>query len=112
MVGDPDPLVRYQLAFSLGALPGRNRRVGARRAGGPRRGRSLDANGDSQLRVGLRRRGLHAAGRRCRLPLLAARPSLLTALAARPAQPNRPDDLTAVLSELDGPLAGDQATAR
>ncbi len=27
MAGDPDPLVRYQPAFSLGALPGRNRRT-------------------------------------------------------------------------------------
>ena len=49
MVGDTDPMVRYQLAFSLGVLPGRKRPPRSGRAGGPRRGRSLDADGDPQL---------------------------------------------------------------
>ena len=67
MVGDPDPLVRYQLAFSLGALAGDKTRPCARRSGDSRRGRSLDSHGHSQLRDGLRRRRLPAARRRCRL---------------------------------------------
>ena len=50
LTDDPDLRVRYQLAFSLGALPGRDAGRGAGRAGGPRRGRPLDPAGDPQLR--------------------------------------------------------------
>ena len=59
-----------------GRAAGRTGRGGAGRPGGPRRGRSLDAAGDPQLGDDLHRRGLHAAGRRRRLPGLGARPCL------------------------------------
>ena len=77
MVGDTDPLVRYQLAFSLGALPG-TKPAAALAALAVRDG------ADPWMRVAilssdgrLHRRGLSPAGRQRRIPLLAARPSIL-----------------------------------
>ena len=113
MVGDPDPLVRYQLAFSLGALPG-TKPAAALAALAIRDG------ADPWMRVailssviGLHRRGLprgwpddagFRASRHGR--------AFLTALAAQTGAADRPDDLAAVLKALDGPLAGDKALAR
>ena len=59
-----------------GRAAGHAGRPGTGRAGDPRRVRSLDADGDPELGDDLHRRGLHAAGRRRRLPDLGARACL------------------------------------
>ena len=105
---DPDPLVRYQLAFSLGALPG-TRPAAALAALAVRDG------ADPWMRMAILSsvsactgEVFHAAGRQRRIPLLDARPCVPDRRwRRRPAPPDRPDDLAAVLEALDGPLAGD-----
>ena len=104
----PTRLVRYQLAFSLGALPGRNRR------------RALAAlavrdGADPWMRVAILSSVTGCAGEVFRrlagdaaFRASAHGRAFLTALAAQTGASDRPDDLAAVLKALDGPLAGDR----
>jgi putative membrane-bound dehydrogenase-like protein len=112
MAGDADPTVRYQLAFSLGALPGKQ--AAAALAALPVR----DA-ADSWMRMAVLSSAMNCAGEV--FTRLAADAgfrasahgrAFLTALVGQTGVAERPDDLAAVLASLDGPLAGEPALAR
>jgi len=109
MVRDDDPCVRYQLAFSLGALPGA-KPAGALAALANRDG------ADRWMRVAILSATAGCAGEVFgRLADDAGFRSsrhgraLLTALAAQIGAADRKNDLAAVLKKLDGPLAGDKS---
>jgi putative membrane-bound dehydrogenase-like protein len=112
MTADPEATVRYQLAFSLGALPGAlpaaALAVLAKRDGA-----------DSWVRLALLSSAGQCAGELS--SLLAADSSfrtrahgriVLTALAAQTDVANAPEGLSLVLRAVEGPLAGDPALAR
>jgi putative membrane-bound dehydrogenase-like protein len=111
MVSDADPLVRYQLAFSLGAQPGTK----------PASGLAALAvrDGDNPwIRVAILSSVTGCAGDVFRqlagdaaFRSAAQGRTFLTTLAGQTAA-NRPGDVDVVLKALDGPLAGDQALAR
>ncbi len=111
MVGDSDTLVRYQLAFSLGAQPGTK----------PARALAALAvrdGDDPWIRVAILSSVSGCAGDVfLQLAGITAFRSavqgttFLTALAGQTAA-NRPADVDMVLKALDGPLAGNQALAR
>ena len=112
MVGDPDPIVRYQLAFSLGALPG------------PQASTALSAlairdGSDPWMRVAilssatgctgaLFERLAEDAGFRTSKPGR----TLLTDLVGQTGAAERHDDLIVILRALDGPLANDEVLSR
>jgi putative heme-binding domain-containing protein len=112
MTDDPDPLVRYQLAYSLGAVPG-TRPAAALAALAARDG------ADPWVRIAVlssvtgragevfRRLAGDAGGRASGQVR-----GILTELAAEAGAAGRPGDVSAVIEALDGPLAGDQALAR
>jgi putative membrane-bound dehydrogenase-like protein len=112
MAGDPDPLVRYQAAFSLGELPGAN----------PSKALAALAvrdGADPWMRVAILSSVSGCAGEV--FGRLAGNASFrgvphgrafLIALAAQCGATGRPDDLAAVLKAMDGPPAGDQALTR
>jgi putative heme-binding domain-containing protein len=109
LAGDPEPLVRYQAAFSLGELPGTK----------PAKALALLATRDGAdpwMRVAILSSisgcsgdvfGRLANDSRFRKALHG--PGFLTTLVAQSGLANRADDLVAVLKALDGPLASDQA---
>ena len=108
MVGDPDPLVRYQLAFSLGALPGTTPAAALAAL-------AVRDGADPWMRVailssvsGCAGEVFHAAGRRRRLPRLGARPHVPDGAGGADRR-RRTDRATwpRVLKALDGPLAGE-----
>ena len=73
----------------------------------------LDANGDSELRVGLHGRAFSPAGRQPSVPHVGDTASFLDHTGRRRwERPARPDDVAAVVKELDGPLAGDKSLCR
>lgn len=112
MIGDADAMVRYQLAFSLGALPG---------------DRPADALGALAIREGSdpwMRLAILSSVARCTgavFTRLAVDPgfrssspgrAMLTALVDQTGAAERPADLAAVLAALDGPLAGESSLVR
>jgi putative membrane-bound dehydrogenase-like protein len=112
LAGDPDPLVRYQAAFSLGELPG-TKPSKALAALAVRDG------ADSWMRVAILSSVSGCVGEVFRD--LAADPSFrdaphgrafLIALAAQSGASGRPDDLAAVLKAVDRPPAGDRTLSR
>jgi len=112
MAGDPDPLVRYQAAFSLGELPG-TKPANALAALAVRDG------ADSWMRVAILSSASGCAGELFRrlagnadFRLAPQGRAFLIRLAAQSGVASRPDDLAAVLQAVDGPLAGDQALCR
>jgi putative membrane-bound dehydrogenase-like protein len=112
MLGDPEPQVRYQLAFSLGALPGAQPAAAlavlAVQDGADRwmrmailssaSGCAGDVFGRLAAQAGFRG---SAHGR-----------ALLTTMAAQIGAAGRPGDLAAVLKALDGPLATEEEQSR
>jgi putative membrane-bound dehydrogenase-like protein len=112
LVGDPDPTVRYQLAFSLGTLPD-DRPAAALAA------LALRDGSDSWMRLAILSSVVHCTGDV--LTRLASDPgfrssangrAFLTALVGQTGAGERPADLAAVLAALDGPLAGEPALVR
>jgi putative membrane-bound dehydrogenase-like protein len=112
MVGDTDPMVRYQLAFSLGAMPG-DRPASAMAT------LALRDAGDPWMRLAILSSVAHCTGDV--FTRLAAEPgfrtsahgrALLTAMVAQTGAAERPADLAAVLAAVDGPLAGEPALVR
>ena len=88
MSDDPDPRVRYQLAFSLGAVPGAEAvptlsALARRDGGGP-----LDASGHPDLGVGSGRRSLLSPGRE--IPPLATTDTSASCSWRSPGRPPRP----------------------
>ncbi|HZW33309.1 MAG TPA: PVC-type heme-binding CxxCH protein, partial [Isosphaeraceae bacterium] len=112
MVDDPDPMVRYQLAFSLGALPGPKAAPAlaalAKRDGADRWMRVALLSSVTGCTGAVFQRLAGDAGFRGSAPGR----TFLTDLAGQTGAPDRPDDLRAILAALDGPLAGQQALAR
>jgi putative membrane-bound dehydrogenase-like protein len=112
MTGDTAPRVRYQLAFSLGALPGAEpsaalAALAVRDGANPwMRMAILSSTTDRAGDLFLRLAG--GAGFRASKDGRA----FLAALAAQSEISSRPDALAKVLEALDGPLAGDDALAR
>ena len=109
MIRDNDPLVRYQLAFSLGALPG-TKPAGAIadlavREGADRWMRMAIVSSVSACTGEVFHRLAEDAGFRSTEQGRA----LLTSLAAQTGAAERADDLAAILKELDGSLSGDKA---
>jgi len=108
MIGDNDPLVRFQLAFSLGALPGTKPAPAlaalAFRDGADRWMRVAILSSVSACAGEVFHRLADDAGFRSS----GHGRALLTSLAAQTGAAGRPDDLAAVLKELDGSLAGDK----
>jgi putative heme-binding domain-containing protein len=112
MVGDADPMVRYQLAFSLGALPD-DRPAAALATLAIREG------GDPWMRLAVLSSVAHCTGD-VFTRLAADRGfrssahgrALLTAMVGQTGAAERPADLAAVLTALDGPLAGEPALVR
>jgi putative heme-binding domain-containing protein len=108
LVGDNDPLVRYQLAFSLGAMQGTKpaRALAAlafRDAGDPWMRMAILSSVSACTGEVFHRLADNAGFR--------SSPNghaLLTALAAQTGAAERADDLAAVLKELDGSLAADK----
>jgi putative membrane-bound dehydrogenase-like protein len=111
MVGDPDPLVRYQLAFSLGVLPGT-------RAAGPLAALAIKDGADAWCRIAILSSISGCAGDMFRQLAgnRAFRASLpgrtFLAMLAAQATAIRPADVDVVLVAIDGPLADDQPAAR
>ena len=111
MVGDSDLLVRYQLAFSLGAQPGTKPAVALAAL--------AVSDGDNPwIRMAILSSVTGCAGDvfqrlagDAAFRSAAQGPAFLTALAGQTAA-NRPADVDVVLTALDGPLAEDQALAR
>jgi putative membrane-bound dehydrogenase-like protein len=111
MVGDDDPNVRYQLAFSLGALPGTKPAPSLERL-------ALSDGDDSWMRLAILSSSAGCTGDLFRrlsnytgLRSSAHGRELLTALAAQAGATGRADDLAAVLVELDGPFAADKSSS-
>jgi putative heme-binding domain-containing protein len=112
MTSDPDAMVRYQLAFSLGSLPG----------GQPAAALSALAvrdGSDPWMRLAILSSVAHCTGGV--FTRLAADAGfratghgrgLLMALAGQTGAAERPDDLAAILAYVDGPLAGEPELAR
>ena len=110
--GDPEPLVRYQAAFSLGELPGA-KPVKALAAIAVRDGI------DPWMRTAILSSVSACAGELFRqlsynevFRKEAQGRSFLTTLAAQSSVATRPDDLAAVLEAINGPLAGDPTLSR
>jgi putative membrane-bound dehydrogenase-like protein len=112
IVSDPEPLVRYQLAFSLGELPGQKPAAALTQL-------AMRDGADSWIRVAVlssmtgRAADVfrHLASQADFRRTLHGR-TFLTTLAALASASNRAEDITAVLQVLDGLLAEDQALAR
>jgi putative heme-binding domain-containing protein len=112
MTDDPDPLVRYQLAFSLGAMPGSDpapalARSAAREGADPWMRLAVFSSVSNCAAEVYRRLAGDADARA--LPHVRA---VLRELAAQTGASGRPGELAAVLASLDGPLADDPALAR
>jgi putative heme-binding domain-containing protein len=112
MIGDPDPSVRYQLAFSLGSLPGR-KPADALAALAVRDG------ADPWMQIALLSSMTGCAGAVFQRLVADAgfRTTnhgriVLTALVGETGAAGRPDDLAVILKALDGPLAADQTLSR
>ena len=112
MVDDPDPMVRYQLAFSLGALPGPKAAPAlaalAKRDGADRWMRVALLSSVTGCTGTVFQRLAGDAGFRDS----AYGRAFLTDLVGQTGAPDRPADLRAILEALDGPLAGHQAFCR
>ena len=109
LIGDVDSNVRYQLAFSLGALSG-SRPVDALAA------LALRDGADSWMRMAILSSASACMGEL--FHRLAGNPifrtaghghAFLTTLAEQAGAAGRRDDAAAVVKELDGPLAGDKS---
>jgi putative membrane-bound dehydrogenase-like protein len=106
MTGDPDAMVRYQLAFSLGALPGSTPASAlarlARRDGG-----------DSWMRLAILSSSSGCAGDLFRLLLadVGQGRQLLAALAAQVGAANQAADLAVVVQQMAGLIERDKALA-
>jgi putative membrane-bound dehydrogenase-like protein len=112
MVADPDPKVRYQLAYSLGVLPG------------PQATPALAAlairdGSDPWMRVAILSSATGCTGSLFEglagdAGFRSSKPgrTLLTDLVGQTGATERPDDLAAILRTLDGPLAGDEMLSR
>jgi putative heme-binding domain-containing protein len=112
MVADGDPRVRYQLAFSLGALPQLKPTV-------PLAELAIRDGADPWVRLALLSSAGRCAGalfeRLASLPSFRATPAgrtFLTALATETDVAHRPDDLARVLHTVEGMLPGDSRLAR
>lgn len=112
MAGDADPMVRYQLAFSLGALPG-DRPAAALAS------LALRDGSDPWMRLAILSSVSHCTGE-VFTRLAADRGfrssspgrAMLTALVDQTGAAERPRDLAAVLGTLDGPMAGETGLVR
>jgi putative heme-binding domain-containing protein len=112
LVGDSDLMVRYQLAFSLGALPGST-------AAPALAALAVRDGSDPWMRMALLSSVTGCTGevfqRLARENGFRASPrgrEFLMDLAGQTGAPGRPGDLAVILQALDGPLAGDQALSR
>lgn len=112
LAADDEPTVRYQLAFSLGALPGR-KPVAALAALARREA------ADPWMRTAILSSVMGCTGALfTRLTegdefrISAAGRGFLSALIAQTGAAERPDDLSAILAALDGPLAGETDLVR
>ncbi len=112
MVDDPEPSVRYQLAFSLGALPGAKPAAALAAL-------AVKDGADSWVRLALLSSVAECAGDVFsklagdpNVRTTAAGRGFLTDLAAQTELGSCKDDLTRVFEALDGPLAGDRDLAR
>ncbi len=112
MTGDPDPLVRYQLAFSLGALPGE-------RPGAALATLALHDGSDPWMRLAILSSVSHCTGAvftrlsaDAGFRASAHGRALLTALAGQTGAAERPADLAAILAALDAHLAGEAELTR
>ncbi len=108
LLGDNDPLVRYQLAFSLGAMQGTKpapalAALAFRDAADPWMRMAILSSVSACTGEVFHRLADNAGFRSTRHGQ-----ALLTALAAQTGAADRTDDLAAVLNELDGSLAGDK----
>ena len=108
LLGDNDPLVRYQLAFSLGAMQGTKpapalAALAFRDAADPWMRMAILSSVSACTAEVFHRLADNAGFRSTRHGQ-----ALLTALAAQTGAAERADDLAAVLNELDGSLAGDK----
>ncbi len=108
MVGDPDPMVRYQLAFSMGALP-------AARVAPALMALAVRDAADPWVRIAILSSvsGCTGAVFRGLAGDTGFRSSnhgraFLADLVGQTGATDRPDDLAVILQALDGPLAGDQ----
>ncbi len=112
MVDDPDPMVRYQLAFSLGALP-------AVQAASPLIALAVRDGADRWMRIAIlssvtgctgtvfQRLADDAGFRGSKQGR-----TFLADLVGQTGVTDRPDDLAVILQALDGPLAADRALSR
>ena len=112
MVGDPDLMVRYQLAFSLGALPGS-------KASPALAALAAGVGADPWMRVAILSSVTGCAGAvferlagDAGFRASAHGRAFLTALVGQTGAAERPGDLAVILNALDGPLAGDVALSR
>jgi putative membrane-bound dehydrogenase-like protein len=112
MTGDSDPQVRYQLAYSLGALPGERPAAALATL-------ALRDTSDPWMRLAILSSVTHCTG--AVLTRLAADAgfrrssqgqAILTALVGQTGATERPADLSLILAALDGPLAGEPELAR
>jgi putative heme-binding domain-containing protein len=112
MVDDSDPLVRYQLAFSLGALPG-TRPAPTLVALAVRDGAEPWARVAVLSSVsGCAGEAFHGLAGNARFRASGHGRTFLTTLAAQISASGRPGDLARVEEALGGPLAANQALAR
>ncbi len=111
-VDETDPMVRYQLAFSLGALPGK-------RAAAPLAALARRDGSDAWMRMAILSSVTTCTGEvftrlagDADFRASAHGRAFLTALVGQSGAADRPDDLDAILASLDGPLARESDLAR
>jgi putative heme-binding domain-containing protein len=112
LAGDADPSVRYQLAFSIGALPGH-------RAAAPLVALALHDASDPWMRMAILSSVTICTGEvftrladDTSFRSSANGRAFLTALVGQTGVSDRAEDLAAILATLDGPLAGESDLAR
>jgi putative membrane-bound dehydrogenase-like protein len=112
MVDDPDPMVRYQLAFSIGALP-------APRATSPLIALAARDGADPWVRIAILSSVTGCTGAVFErlaedVGFRASKQgrAFLTDLVGQTGATDRPNDLALILRALDGLLAGDQSLSR
>jgi putative membrane-bound dehydrogenase-like protein len=111
LIDDADAGVRYQLAYSLGALPGTKPAAALA-------GMALRDGADTWMRMAIlssasdcRGELFHRLAVNVEFRATQHGRAMLTALAAQTGAAGRANDLATVLKELDGTLAGDKSTS-